>query len=138
QYPIVLSAPGAAVKARYVSNGSAINPKADKHPMWYDPAFGVEFFVGDKPEPFGADPDRLDGPRYAEGWLPILQTAYKVGDATVEQEAFAPVQKSWAELGTVFVRLTARRAASTVTARIRGVYEFANVPTRPITGQNGY
>src|SRR3954451_18990967 len=28
--PIVLSAPGAAVKARYVSNGSAINPRADK------------------------------------------------------------------------------------------------------------
>src|SRR5436190_15587596 len=46
-YPIVLSAPGAAVKARYVSNGSAINPRADKKPMWYDPAFGVEFLVGD-------------------------------------------------------------------------------------------
>src|SRR5207249_6026474 len=60
QYPIVLSAPGAAVKARYVSTGSAINPRADKHPMWYDPAFGVEFFVGDKPDPFGADLDRLD------------------------------------------------------------------------------
>src|SRR3954470_24880106 len=44
-YPIVLSAPGAAVKARYVSNGSAINPRADKKPMWYDPAFGVEFLV---------------------------------------------------------------------------------------------
>src|SRR3954468_8441649 len=28
-YPIVLSAPGAAVKARYVSNGSAVNPAAD-------------------------------------------------------------------------------------------------------------
>jgi hypothetical protein len=115
QYPIVLSAPGAAVKARYVSNGSAINPRADKKPMWYDPPFGVEFFVGDKPEPFGADLDRLDGPHYAEGWLPIVQTAYKVGGATVEQEAFAPTQY----LESVFVRFTVRGAPTTIVARLR-------------------
>src|SRR5689334_18481906 len=33
-YPILLSAPGAAVKARWVSNGSALNARADKPPMW--------------------------------------------------------------------------------------------------------
>ena len=71
--------------------------------MWYDPKFGVEFFVGDKLEAYGADPDRLDGPRYAEGWLPIVKTAYKVGNATVEQEAFAPVGDV---LDSVFVRFT--------------------------------
>jgi hypothetical protein len=116
-YPIVLSAPGAKVKARYVSNGSAINPKADKKPMWYDPAFGVEFFVGEKMEPYGADPERLDGPRFAEGWLPIVQTTYKVGDATVEQEVFASIGEI--EHGSVFVRFTARGAAIIVTARVR-------------------
>src|SRR5579871_6724101 len=33
-YPIVLSAPAAAVKARWVSNGSGVNLRADKPPMW--------------------------------------------------------------------------------------------------------
>src|SRR5438874_7297441 len=46
-YPIVLSAPGAPVKARWVSDGSAVNARADKRPMWYDPKLPVHFFVGD-------------------------------------------------------------------------------------------
>src|SRR5262249_60242741 len=33
-YPIVLSAPAAPVKARWVSNGGAVNARADKKPMW--------------------------------------------------------------------------------------------------------
>jgi hypothetical protein len=126
QYPIELSAPGAKVKARYVSNGSAINPKADKPPMWYDPKFGVEFFVGKKAEPFGADPDRLDGPRYAQGWLPIVQTAYKVGDATVEQEAFAPFQTNGESNGAVCVRFAVRGGVIGLAALVRaeGAREF--------------
>jgi hypothetical protein len=116
-YPIVLSAPGAAVKARYVSNGSAINPRANKLPMWYDPEFGVEFFVGEKPEPYGADLARLEGPRYVDGWLPIVQTAYKVGDATVEQEAFATVLDT--ARGAVLVQFKARGGEATIIARLR-------------------
>lgn len=118
-YPIVLSAPGTAVKARYISNGSAINPRANKLPMWYDPEFGVEFFVGDKPEPFGADLDRLDGPRYVDGWLPIVLTAYKVGNATVEQEVFAPVREPWSTHGAVFVRFSTRNADAAIAVRVR-------------------
>lgn len=114
-YPIVLSAPGAAVKARYISNGSAINPRANKLPMWYDPDFGVEFFVGDKPEPFGADLGRLDGPRYVDGWLPIVQTAYKHDGATVQQEAFGRSDIN----GVVFVRFTIREQPTRITARLR-------------------
>jgi hypothetical protein len=125
-YPIVLSAPGAAVKARYISNGSAINPRANKLPMWYDSDFGVEFFVGDKPEPLGADLQRLDGPRYLDGWLPIVQTAYKVGDAMVEQEAFAPIGEPWSKVGAVFVQFKARDGGTTITARLR-----SNTPVRP-------
>src|SRR5207249_1904690 len=94
-----------------------INPRANKLPMWYDPEFGVEFFVGEKQEPYGADLDRLVGPRYADGWLPIVQTAYRVGDAMVEQEAFGSVQDS--ATGTVFVQFTVREAATTITARLR-------------------
>jgi hypothetical protein len=118
-YPIVLSAPGAAVKARYVSNGSAINPRADKKPMWYDSAFGVEFFVGDKAEPFGADPDRLDGPRYLDGWLPVVQTAYRIGDGIVEQEAYAPVREPYSPHGAVFVRFKVRDGATELAVRFR-------------------
>src|SRR5437773_8711819 len=108
-YPIVLSAPGAAIKARYISNGSAINPRANKMPMWYDPEFGVEFFVGEKVEPFGADLERLDGPRYSanlerlpndpgllNGWLPIVETGHRLERVAVSQEAFAPVREPWA------------------------------------------
>src|SRR5262245_22000199 len=40
-YPIVLSAPLAPVKARWVSNGSAVNARANKKPMWREPGFPV-------------------------------------------------------------------------------------------------
>src|SRR3954470_6454315 len=46
EYPIVLSAPGAAVKARWVSDGSGVNRRANKKPMWKDDGTPVEFFVG--------------------------------------------------------------------------------------------
>src|SRR6478752_1935630 len=42
-YPIVLSAPLAPVKARWVSNGSGINLKADKPPMWKEVGTPVKF-----------------------------------------------------------------------------------------------
>src|SRR5262245_4670965 len=72
-YPIVLSAPAAAVKARWVSNGSAVNARANKKPMWREVGVPVSFRVGDRGEPFGDDLDRLDGPRYADGWLPVVR-----------------------------------------------------------------
>src|SRR5207248_5323306 len=74
-YPIVLCAPLAPVKARWVSNGSAVNARADKKPMWKEAGVPVHFRAGEPGEPFGEDLDRLDGPRYAEGWLPIVQAA---------------------------------------------------------------
>src|SRR3954468_2349637 len=66
-YPIVLAAPAAPVKARWVSNGSGVNARADKKPMWKEVGFPVRFHVGTPPEPFGDDPSRLDGPRDREG-----------------------------------------------------------------------
>src|SRR5204863_3903634 len=65
-YPIVLSAPSAPVKARWVSNGSAINARANQPPMWREIGMPVHFGVGDKVEAFGEDLERSDGPRYAE------------------------------------------------------------------------
>src|SRR6476661_8150 len=90
-YPIVLSAPLAPVKARFVSNGSGINLRANKPPMWKEPGVPVAFFVGDKPEPFGEDIERLTrGPRYVGGYLPVVQLRYRSGQAQYQQTAFAP------------------------------------------------
>ncbi|HEY7158917.1 MAG TPA: hypothetical protein VH575_33540 [Gemmataceae bacterium] len=117
-YPIVLSAPKARAKARWVSNGSAVNARADKKPMWREVGFPVHFHVGDKDESFGGDLERLDGPRYAEGYLPIVRVAYKQGETTYEQEAFAPVHGALAEHGAVCVRFAVRGIAGAIAARI--------------------
>jgi hypothetical protein len=107
-YPIVLCAPSATVKARWVSNGSGVNLRADKPPMWREIGVPVAFHVGDKPEPFGADVERLDGPRYRDGWLPVVEAGYEAGGVKYQQEAFAPVRGALADHGAVFVRFTAR------------------------------
>src|SRR5947199_1853171 len=46
-YPIVLSAPGSAQKARLVSNGSAINARAGLK-TWKDSGVPVTFRLGDE------------------------------------------------------------------------------------------
>jgi hypothetical protein len=117
-YPIELSAPGGHVKARWVSNGSAVNARADKKPMWREVGFPVRFRVGDPAESYGDDPERLSGPRYAEGYLPIVRTAYTQGQAVYEQEALAPVGGPLVAAGAVLVRFTIRGAPGTVTARV--------------------
>ncbi|MBI4578334.1 MAG: hypothetical protein HY718_01435, partial [Planctomycetes bacterium] len=118
-YPIMLSAPLAAQKVRLISNGSAINPRANKPPMWKESGFAVAFSVGEPDEPYGGNIERLDGPRYAEGWLPIVQTTYRSGGATYAQEVFAPVEPDLTAAGAVFVRFTlAKGDAGRVTARV--------------------
>src|SRR3954463_12351348 len=67
-YPIVLSAPRAAVKGRLVSNGSAINALA-RQPNWRgEIGVPVTFRMGQTRELFGADLHRLDGPKYEGGY----------------------------------------------------------------------
>jgi hypothetical protein len=118
QYPIVLSAPGAPTKARWVSNGSGINVRARKPPMWREVGVPVGFSVDEPPEPFGEDPERLDGPRYAAGYLPIVLVAYRRGATVYEQEAFAPARGSLADAGAVLVRFSARGGPGVVRARL--------------------
>src|SRR5262249_57148791 len=117
-YPIVLSAPAGAVKARWVSNGSAVNAGANKKPMWREAGSPVHFRVGDKDEPFGEDLEALDGPRYAGGYVPVVQAAYTRGKGVYEQEAFAAVRGPLAARGAVLLRFTARGAPGTLTARL--------------------
>jgi hypothetical protein len=117
-YPIVLSAPAAPVKARWVSNGSGVNLRADKPPMWKEVGTPVAFAVGDAARPFGAEAKQLDGPRYAAGYLPVVQVGYRSGGAKYEQEAFAAVRAPLANHGAVFVRFTVREKPGRVIARI--------------------
>src|SRR5262245_25680563 len=117
-YPIVLCAPAAPVKARWVSNGSAVNARADKKPMWKEAGFPVRFRVGDHAEAFGEDVERLSGPRYADGYLPIVQAGYTQGKVVFEQEAFAPVRPPLSTAGAVFVRFTTPGEPGTVTVLI--------------------
>lgn len=118
-YPIMLSAPLAPVKTRFVSNGSGINLLADSKPMWRDFGTPIRFLLGTSKEVFGADVTRVDGPRYLEGWLPIVQVGYPHDACLYRQEAFAPVEPQLAEFGTTFVRFTAAGSRpGTVTARV--------------------
>jgi len=107
-YPIVLSAPLAPVKARFVSNGSGINLRADKPPMWKEPGAPVQFFVYD--EPLGGRTEMLVGPNYVDGWLPIVEARYTAGPNYWWSTAFAPVREPLADHGAVFVRIVALRA----------------------------
>jgi hypothetical protein len=104
-YPIVLSAPAAPVKARLVSNGSAINALA-RQPNWKnETGIPVHVRVGDDRELFGADLARLTGPRYAGGFLPIVQLRYTHAGLTYGQEVFAAVDAELAAAGTVMLHL---------------------------------
>src|SRR5262245_3961740 len=119
-YPIVLSAPLAEVKARWISNGSGVNLRADKPPMWKEVGTPVAFFVGDKPVPFGDDSmlETLTGPHFADDWLPVVQVRCVSDGVVYSQEAFAPVREELARNGAVFVRFGGRLLARPVVVRI--------------------
>lgn len=110
-YPIVLSAPQALCKARLVSNGSAVNAKAQQPVGWSTDVGGpaVSFLVGPDQVPFGADLDRLDGPRYAGGYLPLVHMSYQAGNATFCEETFVGAGEPWAEHAAVFTSLALQR-----------------------------
>ncbi len=136
-YPVVLSAPRGAVKARWVSNGSAVNARADSKPMWREVGFPVRFLVGEPAEPFGDDLARLDGPRYVGDYLPVVQVAYTRGKVTYEQEAFMPVGGAAADCGAVFLRFRSRGAPGAIVARleVEGPVRAADGAVRDAKGQ---
>lgn len=123
-YPIVLSAPGALVKGRLVSNGSAINARANKR-TWKDYGVPVTFKVGDDEAEFGGDLNMLTGPSYQSGYLPIVNLSYKHNGATCEEQAFASVDRMFSDGGVVFVRF--KNPSSTeikITAAVAPVLPF--------------
>src|SRR3954452_15696468 len=103
-YPIVLAAPRSLVKAKVLSTGGIINPLA-RHYQWIGEA-GIPWHVtlGKRHLPFGEDLTKLDGPHFANGYLPIVRLEYKSEDGTYREECFAATDPKLAALGAVFVR----------------------------------
>lgn len=107
-YPIVLSPPCSKVKARFISNGSAINALARQMNWVGETGVPVNFFLGEYGWRFGDDLHDLDGPRYDKGYLPIVQNRYRRGEAVASQEAFCSVDPAYAEHGLVLVRFAGK------------------------------
>ena len=136
-YPIVLGAPASVRKARLVSNGSAINARAQQ-PYWRDAGFPVTFHVGEDEAPFGAELTRLNGPRYAQGYLPIVENEYHHGGVTYAQEVFAGVEPSFAASAGVLVRMGIKGGGEgKISIRIdhEGPLSFADGLLRDAKGQ---
>jgi hypothetical protein len=105
-YPIVLSAPGAAVKGRLLADGSQINALA-RQPNWHgEMGIPVTFRVGKQRVVFGSDPAKSEGPELADGYLPIVKLRFRDGENVYEEEAFADVADASAAHGVVMVRFT--------------------------------
>ena len=120
-YPIVLSAPRAAQKVRFVSNGSAVNARANHPPMWSEQGISVSFYAGDPAKPFGADLTKLEGPTYLDGHSPVVGLTYRSGNTVYKVEAFAPYDSDSAKSGTSFVQFSLPNsgpASGVVEARI--------------------
>ncbi|MGQ9554725.1 MAG: hypothetical protein ACUVWR_11490 [Anaerolineae bacterium] len=109
-YPIVLSLKDGREKVRLVSNGSeiglSINPRR-RQGSW-DPAdVRVLFLLGQDEEPFGQDLERLRGPSYLNGYLPIVQTSYIKEGVRYDQEVFATALPGQGEKLCVYAHLSA-------------------------------
>jgi hypothetical protein len=114
-YPIVLGTPGSKVKARLISNGSALNARGGTR-SWNDVGAPVTFRVGPDELRFGEFPERLDGPRFVDGYLPIVQIDYAHGEAIYRQEAFVNIVPQFATNGVVFVSFSLLKGSNGVVA----------------------
>jgi len=104
-YPIPLSAPRSLVKGRLVSNGSGINSRAGNG-SWPEYPCPVTFRVGDDKALFGDRLNHLNGPRYAQGYLPIVNLTYRHDGAVYDEEVFASVDPRYAPQGALFARFS--------------------------------
>ena len=126
-YPITLSAPGAPVKARYISNGSMVNALA-RQPSWVgEIGTPVTFRVTRDLAVYGEDLSKLDGPRYEQGYLPIVQSKYRSGNQVYAQEIFAPVDPVLAQQGIVFVRFTLAEGPADAAGMVEAQIESPDV-----------
>lgn len=104
-YPIVLSAPNAPKKARLISNGGGINLRANTR-AWNEPGTPVLFRVGPDESEFGDFLQRLDGPKYLDGCLPIVELTYHHSDGHYSQETFASTDPAYTSNAVCLTRFS--------------------------------
>jgi hypothetical protein len=131
-YPIVLSAPRAPQKVRLISNGSAINARANKPPMWFEQGVPMHFFVGETGEAYGKDLSRLEDPTFLDGYLPVVSTKYRAAVGSYNEEVFAPVDEFSAAQGAALVRFSTNK-----TGRDKGHIEARIDSPKSLREQNG-
>ena len=121
-YPIVLCAPGSLHKARLVSNGSAVNARANLN-TWKEIGAPVSFFVDPEQAPFGGEISSLNGPHYEKSYLPIVQMDYRSGGQTYREETFAGI--ALGDNAVLFTRFTLPEGEAELSRR-------ASRPTGPV------
>src|SRR5205814_7841863 len=109
-YPIVLCAPSNRTKARLISDGSSINARARSLTWSHEQGTPVNFYMGDKREPFGKDLSSLQGPKFLDGYLPVVQMTYSTQCSVWEQESFCSTDPALADSGVVFLKFTLKSA----------------------------
>jgi hypothetical protein len=120
-----------------VSNGSAVNALARQATWRGEAGIPVTFFVGDHREIFGSDLAHLDGPHYADGYLPIVQLTYTARGATYSEEAFASTDPDLAKNGVVLVKLTLDKASGRNWRVKPDGAEVDPASTAPVAGVEG-
>lgn len=105
-YPIALGAPNSPIKARLVSNGSAINALARQRNWIGETGTPVTFRVGRDMALFGAELKRLHGPAYEQGYLPVVKLGYEYDGYTYAEEVFVPFDEQASAHGIALVKLS--------------------------------
>jgi hypothetical protein len=104
-YPIVLSAPGAARKARLIANGSGVNLRGGSR-SWREVGLPFTFRVGPDEFRFGELRDRLGEPTLAGGYLPIVTIDYR-HPSPVQADGLVPIDQVRADHAEEVYRLEA-------------------------------
>ena len=129
-YPLALGAPHSPIKARLISNGSAINALARQRNWNGETGTPVTMRVGRDLAVFGDDLARLDGPKLDKGYYPIVQLRYSHDRYTYDQEVFVPTDEEASQHGVAYVRFTvadgpegSRRPGDTGTGKVEAQIE---------------
>lgn len=122
-YPLALGAPHSPIKARLISNGSAINALARQRNWNGETGTPVTMRVGRDLAVFGDDLARLEGPKFDKGYYPIVQLRYRHDAHAYEQEVFAPTDDEGSQHGVAYVRFTVADGPKGQTGKIEAQIE---------------
>ena len=78
---------------------AAVNLRADKPPMWKEAGHPVAFFVGSTRRAVRRPIPRLDGPRYPDGYLPVLRVDEREGQRSTSRRRSRRSGARWPTTG---------------------------------------